>query len=70
MTMRLASKAREKAELPAGYQFGDARHHGRIAIRFVKQWDITADVQPWSAPHLNAAERLARNRRVDGEPRT
>lgn len=37
---------REK-DLPAGYQFGDARHMGRIAIRYLKQWDIVPDPKPW-----------------------
>lgn len=39
--------------LPKGYQFGDAgrrmmnEHHPRIAIRYVKPWDITPDPQPF-----------------------
>lgn len=48
------------APLPEGYQFGDAGREWRRVNRIMSKHDVAGMFNPWRAPHLNAAEQLAR----------
>lgn len=57
----MTDRLQRERELPEGYQFGDAREP-RIAIRYVKQFDIVTDHTPTRFPcewpkHWNDIER-------------
>jgi hypothetical protein len=50
--LNMPSHQKRREPLPKGYQFGDAGKP-RIAIRFVKQYDIKADTHPTRIPALS-----------------